>query len=71
MIVLLLFFKSEQIQAGASWDTIIAVTVGALLCGGAALLVTLAVSRLSHDRRIRRAKLRSRHRHHQPGSRSK
>jgi hypothetical protein len=71
VIVLLLFFKTDQIQAGASWDTIIAVSIGMLLVGGVALLVVLAFSRLSHDRRVRRAKLHSRHRHQHTRSKSR
>ncbi len=62
-MLLLLFAKSKQMQAGAEWDTIIGFTVGFLLVAGVAFLILLFISRAVKRSRLRgdaRSRRRSR-----------
>lgn len=60
--MLLLVIKAEQIQAGASWDSVTSISVVVLLLGGLVIILSLVGSRIVHTLRIKRTR-RARHRH--------
>ena len=63
--MLLIFLKAQQIQAGASWDSVVTLSVAVLLLTSVAVLLALVISRIIQNQRFKRAHRRARRRHHQ------
>jgi hypothetical protein len=65
MLLVLIVLKAQQIQAGASWDSVVTMSVAALLLISVAVLLALVISRIIQNRRLKRAHRRGRRRRHQ------
>jgi hypothetical protein len=61
-VLLFLFLKGKQLQAGANWDSVVGISIAIILVASVALIVGLIVSRFLQNRRFKRSHFRARRR---------